>query len=37
MNNHQKLFKAKAGPSPMNIYYKLKLGTEQLANFIEKD
>ena len=37
MSNHQKLLKAKAGPSPINISNKLKLGTEQLAKFIEKD
>ena len=34
MNYHQKLLTAKAGP--MNIYYKLKLGTEQLVNLLKK-
>ena len=36
MNNHQKLLKVKAGPSPLNIYNKLKLGTEQLAKLLKK-
>ena len=36
MSNHQKLLKAKVGPSPMNIYNKLKLGTEQLAKLLKK-